>query len=97
VLSYWQLNPDFQLCWKKWDEQLVLYHTGSGDTHLFDQFGNHILQLLKSRTMTISELRKQLLADTNQTENIEAETTENSLDEFLNELQRLGIAEQVNV
>jgi len=47
--------------------------------------------------MTISELRKQLLADTNQTENIEAETTENSLDEFLNELQRLGIAEQVNV
>lgn len=89
MLSYWQLNPDFQLCWKKWDEQLVLYHTGSGDTHLFDQFGNHILQLLKSRTMTISELRKQLLADTNQ--------TENSLDEFLNELQRLGIAEQVNV
>ncbi len=97
MLLYWQLNQNFQLYWRKWDEQLVLYHTGSGDTHLFDQFGNHILQLLKSSSMTTAELRKQLLADTNQTENVEDETTENSLDEFLNELQRLGIAEQVNL
>ena len=97
MIVQWQLNPDFQLCWKEWGNQFVLYHTGSGDTHLFDQFGYDILQLLKIKPITTAELREQLMADINWAISREYDTAETSLNEFLNNLHRLGITEQVDL
>lgn len=74
----------------------MLYHTGSGDTHLFDQTGRHILRLLQTKIMTADEIREQLLADTNCPADREYDIAETGIDELLNDLQRLGIAEQVD-
>ncbi len=92
----WKLNPEFQLCWKEWGGQLVLYHTGSGDTHLFDQVGYHILKLLQAKIMTTDEIREQLLVDTSRFTSREYDIADISINELLNDLQRLGITEQVD-
>jgi len=97
VSSLWRLNQDFQLCWKEWDSQLVLYHTGSGDTHLFDQSGYQLLKLLQTKPRTLSELERQLWSDDeDQAITGEHDATELNLDDFLDDLQRLGIVEQVD-
>ena len=96
MLAQWKLNPEFQLCWKEWDNQLIIYHTGSGDTHLFNQLGYHILKLLKTKPMTTVELRAKLLLNTNGAVSREYETADPDFNEFLNDMQRLGIVEQVD-
>lgn len=96
MLPYWQLKPDFQLCWKKWDDQLVLYHAGSGDTHLIDSLGYEILQYLQEQPRTVEEILTHILK-TESTVEVDEESVNMRLNEFLAEMFRLGIAEQVNV
>ncbi len=74
----------------------MLYHTGSGDTHLFDQVGYHILKLLQAKIMTTDEIREQLLVDTSRFTSREYDIADISINELLNDLQRLGITEQVD-
>ena len=96
MLPYWQLNPDFQLCWKNWDDQLVLYHTGSGDTHLIDFMGYEILQYLQEQPRTVEDIQAYILKTESAVE-VDEESVNIRLNEFLAEMFRLGIAEQVNV
>ncbi len=74
----------------------MLYHTGSGDTHLFAQVGHHILKLLQAKIMTTDEIREQLLVDTSRFASWEYDIADTSINELLNDLQRLGITEQVD-
>lgn len=47
----------YPLIWKCWDDdEAVVYHTGSGDTHLLNDIAADLLRLLADRTLSADEL-----------------------------------------
>jgi len=46
--------PGFPLHFATWGGEYAVYHEGSGNTHLLDEFGYAVLQTLESGAMNIS-------------------------------------------
>jgi len=52
----WQMTSGFELLWHTWDDESVVYHTGSGDTHLLDTIAMSALMALENKALTVAEL-----------------------------------------
>jgi PqqD family protein of HPr-rel-A system len=52
----WQVRKDPQLLWRFWDDEIVVYNTESGDTHLLDSISSEALKNLESSPSSIAEL-----------------------------------------
>jgi PqqD family protein of HPr-rel-A system len=52
----WFVAPTVDLKWRCWDDELVVYHVQSGDTHLLNPLAGHILQSLQLHAQSADEL-----------------------------------------
>lgn len=57
----WKVCGSSGLCWRAWDDEHVVFHPASGDTHLLNAFTAEVLRALEECPATGSELT-QLLA-----------------------------------
>jgi len=88
----WRAIPGFHLYWHSWDHEFVVYHSGSGDTHLLNLVAATILQRLQDQPAMLPELTEY----TTSTLGIEAdESFASSLEGLIKDLTRLGLIERV--
>lgn len=52
----WQAVDGVDLLWQAWDDGEVVYHRGSGDTHLIDEAAADVLRALGRRPMDVGAL-----------------------------------------
>jgi PqqD family protein of HPr-rel-A system len=52
----WRVVPAFELHWRCWDDEYIVFNSGSGDTHLFDKDSAEVLQLLEQSPFTEQQL-----------------------------------------
>lgn len=57
---YWQITSGFELYWRSWGNEYVVYHSGTGDTHLLNKLAASVLESLKQAPSDIPSLSKQL-------------------------------------
>lgn len=77
----WRVAPDAQLRLRFWDDECVLYHGASGDTHRLPDLVGHLLERLQQAPASVPVLAEAI--------NLHEEDVESSLQE----LARLGITE----
>jgi len=77
----WRIAPDAQLKLRYWDDECVLYHGASGDTHRLEDLVGHMLERMLQSPASIPELAEAI--------DLHTEDVESAL----NELARLGITE----
>lgn len=90
----WQLIRGFDLHWRQWPEEnpdeYILYHAGSGDTHLLNEAGAQVLKILQGRRLSLEEITTALADQLDEPPgHLHATITE-----LVAELDRLGIIEK---
>ena len=52
----WRAPSSARLHWRSWDDEFVLYSSGSGDTHLLDPVAAEALRILEIESVSLFEL-----------------------------------------
>ena len=88
----WKVNSEFPLRWRSWDDEFVVYNSGSGDTHLLDPVAAEALQSLEQESADLSELVDRVSGSME----IEPDTEFSAyLEQLLSDLYKLGLIERV--
>lgn len=88
----WRTIPGFHLHWHSWNHEFVVYHTGSGDTHLLNLAAAAVLQRLQDRPAMLAELTEYATSRLG----IEAdEAFMHSMVDLVKDLTKLGLIERV--
>ncbi len=87
----WKITPDFELLWHEWDNEYVVYHSGSGDTHLLNFLAAHLLQYLTSHTASMSEIIAHLISACQLDVD---DDFQDSIENMMKEFSRLGLVEE---
>jgi PqqD family protein of HPr-rel-A system len=85
----WRIIPGYELLWFESDDGHVVYHGGSGDTHLIDDAASALLRLLQSGPQTSDVLGTRLAAEGR----VAAEDAVEYTAMLLHELARRGLVE----
>ena len=56
----WRCIDAFSLSQRRWDDETVVYHSGSGDIHILNAIAANALKLLTDHPCTIPRLARQL-------------------------------------
>jgi PqqD family protein of HPr-rel-A system len=59
----WSVPPASVFHWREWDQEFVVYHQQSGDTHRLNRLGARLLTLLIERPRTAAELMAEISDD----------------------------------
>ena len=89
----WRAMSGYTLHWHSWGDEHIVYNTGSGDTHLFNDFAVLILRTLQDKSATLGELSQLCATSFNLDED---EELHEQLNELLVELDRLGMIERIH-
>ena len=88
----WKVNPEFPLHWRSWDDEFVVYNTGSGDTHLLDTLAAEVLQSLEIESADLPELIDRVTASLR----IEPDSKfSDYLGQLLSDLHKLGLIQRI--
>ena len=90
MASAWRVPEHSGLHWRDWDDEHVVYHAASGDTHRFNDVGAAVLRQLTDRSMTASGLVAQLAS---QVPDADRATLAHTVDDLIARLQDLGLIE----
>jgi PqqD family protein of HPr-rel-A system len=60
--SVWRINPASRLHWRHWEEEYIVFNEASAHTHLFNEFGAVVLQLLQEAPRSTPQLAKELVS-----------------------------------
>lgn len=53
----WRTNPEWELVWHSWDDdETVVFHSGSGDTHILNPIAAAALHALAANALSVEEL-----------------------------------------
>ncbi len=83
----WRLVADVEFLSREWDGEFVLYHPGSGDTHLLDGVAAHIFRALLQYSASPLELSAAY----------SGQASPDELNHILGRLQRLDIVEPISL
>jgi PqqD family protein of HPr-rel-A system len=90
--AIWKVPSKFQLHWRSWDDEFVVYNNGSGDTHLLDPLAAQALQGLVREQASLSELTVKVA---NSLE-IEPDSELSAyLERLLSDFYKLGLIERI--
>lgn len=90
--SKWRTVREFELHWRAWGNEYVVYHGGSGDTHLLDEIGARALQCLQKEEATPIQLCRRLAAAAG----LETDTALlHKVRKMLEQYQQVGLVESV--
>ena len=56
----WRCSDNFKLFQRSWDNETVVYHSGSGDIHIFNSIAADALDVLTKHPCTLPRLAQQL-------------------------------------
>lgn len=87
----WRLAEQVEILAREWDGQLVLYHGGTGDTHLLDEYAALIYRVLSRGPADRDSLLAAMAPDSK--EALPAAEQLSRLTRTLEALQRLNILE----
>jgi len=59
----WRVVPGSTFRWRGWDDEFVLYHDESGDTHRFNAVGARALEALGRSPLPITDLAARLAGE----------------------------------
>jgi PqqD family protein of HPr-rel-A system len=93
VGSKWRIPDGYEILSRPFGDQFVVYHCGSGDTHLLDQVSFCVLNELNGHVCSYEQLLEKI------TDQIEFELPEQSqkyLNDLISEFQKLSIIERIN-
>jgi PqqD family protein of HPr-rel-A system len=90
--TVWRRTETQDLPRRWWEDQLVVYHPGSGDTHLLNLVAGEVLESLQQSPANVVELtdRVALRLDRQPDEPLLAQ-----IEQLLHELDELGLVEVV--
>ena len=86
----WRVSEDFVILWEAWGEDTLIYHSGSGQTHLLNEIAVYVLQFLQHGQASCSSLLSGL------DENIEGglnDSIRQHVRALLDRFERLGLVE----
>jgi PqqD family protein of HPr-rel-A system len=86
----WRVQGSSSLCWRAWDEEHVVFHPASGDTHLLNAFTAEVLRALEECPASGAELT-QLFAPAFEAEDEPA--LRGQIDNLLARFHELGLIE----
>ncbi len=86
----WRVSEDFVILWEEWGEDTIIYHSGSGQTHLLNEIAVYVLQFLQHGSASFSALLAGL--DGNIEGGLNAGIRQN-VRELLDRFERLGLIE----
>jgi PqqD family protein of HPr-rel-A system len=89
----WHVVGAFELLWRSWGDEVIVYHTGSGDTHLLSPAAAEVLRTLQRTPTNAKELTAQVAASLKTPPDEEFEL---HIEDVLATLNRLGIIERVH-
>lgn len=52
----WRVSEDFVILWEEWGDDTIIYHSGSGQTHLLNEIAVYVLQFLQRGSASFSSL-----------------------------------------
>lgn len=84
----WRIVPGYELLWFESDDGHVVYHSGSGDTHLIDDAAAELLRLLQAGSEAADALAARLAED-----GVASAEAPEYTARLLHELARLGLVE----
>ena len=58
--QFWQVPANAGLRWRTWNDEHVVYHGASGDTHLLNPAAAAILRRMESAPATIEDVARML-------------------------------------
>ena len=87
----WQIISGFELRWLNWDDEFVVYHTGSGDTHLLNSMAAIILEQMASSSLSLQELSDHFIHSLGINPDNDFEK---NLKQLVTELERSGLIER---
>jgi len=87
----WQIISGFELRWLNWDDEFVVYHTGSGDTHLLNSMAAIILEQMASSSLSLQELSDYFIHSLGINPDNDFEK---NLKQLVTELERSGLIER---
>jgi PqqD family protein of HPr-rel-A system len=91
--TIWHLAAH-DLQWRGWDDQWIVYHAASGDTHLLSLVAGEVLQALQQTPSSVATLAEQVAASLKVSAGQEEELFE-QVERLLQELESLGLVEAV--
>ncbi|MFQ5958848.1 MAG: HPr-rel-A system PqqD family peptide chaperone [Alphaproteobacteria bacterium] len=56
----WRLPEGVRLLWKTWGDEVVVFNTSSGQTHLLDPLSGAVLESIEASPMTVAQLTGRL-------------------------------------
>lgn len=87
----WTAGRTHSLLWHSWDEdELLVYHSGSGDTHLLNAVAAEVLRQLERSPLEASELTPHVARALGHPPNSELRSY---IDQLLDYLDSLGLVE----
>jgi PqqD family protein of HPr-rel-A system len=91
-LDRWTVPSESRLHWQSWDDEFVVYNSGSGDTHLLDVVAAEALHSLERESANLSELGRRVAAalEIKLDDNLSAH-----LERLLSDFHRLGLVERI--
>ncbi|MFQ6017088.1 MAG: HPr-rel-A system PqqD family peptide chaperone [Kiloniellaceae bacterium] len=87
--QYWRLPAGAELLWRFWDDEVIVYNTASGQTHLLDALSGATLKELEDCPRTIAELAGRL-ADRF---DLDPDALSERLPDICAQFDKLGLAE----
>lgn len=88
----WRVPPAATLHWRDWDDESVVFHEQSGDTHRLNRVGASVLRLLATMPMTAADLVRRL-SDGSAGDHV---PTQPLIDDLLTRLSDVGLVESLN-
>ena len=86
----WQAITDFELLWHVWQEDNVIYHAGSGDTHLLSEDAAKVLRSLQKEPANTFELENKLASSFDLPQDTKLSSY---LEIIMTDLNKLGVIE----
>ncbi len=92
MTAVWRINSIARLHWRHWEEAYILFNAASAQTHMLNEFGKAVLELLAQTPHSTAELSRPLAARLALDWNAEAQRY---LQDLLVDLDELGLIEPV--
>ena len=90
----WRIAGGHKILHRRFSDHCVIYHSGSGDTHLVDGVSFNVLDILNEGVYTFEGLLKKLMAEFDVDSNSQLREYLTSL---LYEFQKLAIVERLDL
>ncbi|MBE0437999.1 MAG: HPr-rel-A system PqqD family peptide chaperone [Methylomicrobium sp.] len=89
----WKIPESLILCIAEWDDQIIVYHSLSGETHYLNDFAAEALKLIQLGPFTLNSLVEDALKIF---EVEDKKELEQPIKQIINQFESLGFVEPLN-